>query len=293
MNKFTKQLSVQVALLPTWATLAIAYFGTLIWTLQISFTGSKVVPTNEFVGFQQYERLFASARWLQSLQNMIVFGVLFIAACLVIGFVLAVLLDQKIKCEGVFRTIFLYPYAVSFIVTGLVWQWVLNPTLGLQRALQDLGWSSFTFDWLVRADRAIFVLVIAGVWQGAGLVMALMLAGLRGVDSDLWKAAKIDGISSVRYYLRIVLPILTPTIASAVVLLALGVVKAYDLVVALTGGGPGAATEMPAKFVTDYLFGRQNLGLATAASVLMLIAVIALVAPWFYFQSHLKKMKAG
>ncbi|QND44540.1 sugar ABC transporter permease (plasmid) [Rhizobium lusitanum] len=285
-------IGAHIALAPAWIILIVAYVGTVIWTVQISFTNSKVVPINTFVGLDQYARLFTSLRWLQSLQNMLVFGVLFIGGCLVVGFVLAVLLDQKIKAEGVFRTVFLYPYAVSFIVTGLVWQWILNPTLGLQHAVQGFGWETFTFDWLVRPDRAIFVMVIAGIWQGAGLVMALLLAGLRGVDGDLWKAAKIDGISPVHYYLRIVLPILTPTIASAVVLLALGVVKAYDLVVALTGGGPGAATEMPAKFVMDYLFGRQNLGLATAASTVMLVSVIAMLAPWLYFQSYQKKRKA-
>ena len=284
MKKPLTNIGANAALVPGWVILLVAYIGTVIWTVKISFTASKSFPIDRYVGLDQYERLFRSMRWMQSLENMLVFGALFIIGCLIIGFVLAVLIDQKIRAEGVFRTIFLYPYAVSFIVTGLVWQWVLNPTLGLQNAMRGLGWESFTFDWLVKPDRAIFILAVAGIWQASGLVMALMLAGLRGVDGDLWKAARIDGIRPVNYYLRIVLPILTPTIFSAVVLLALGVVKAYDLVVALTGGGPGHATEMPAKFVMDYLFGRQNLGLATAASTIMLISVIAVLAPWAYYQ---------
>jgi len=274
----------QVALTPAWLIVIFAYVGTILWTIQISFTSSKVFPVSNYVGFSQYTRLFASDRWIISVQNLAIFGVIFIIGCLVLGFLLAVFLDQRIRAESMFRTIFLYPYALSFIVTGLVWQWTLNPTLGIQQTVRNWGFESFTFDWLTRGDRAIYVIAIAGMWQASGLVMAILLAGLRGVDAELWKAAKVDGIPTWRVYVHIVIPILAPMFVTATVLLATAVVKVYDLVVALTNGGPGISTEVPAKFVIEYLFQRQNLGLATAASTVMMITVLCVLAPWLYVQ---------
>jgi len=274
----------QVALAPAWLIVIFAYIGTILWTIQISFTSSKVFPVSNYVGFSQYTRLFGSDRWIISVQNLAIFGLIFIVGCLILGFLLAVFLDQRIRAESMFRTIFLYPYALSFIVTGLVWQWTLNPTLGIQQTVRNWGWESFTFDWLSRGDRAIYVIALAGMWQASGLVMAILLAGLRGVDGELWKAAKVDGIPTWRVYVHIVIPILTPMFVTATVLLATAVVKVYDLVVALTNGGPGISTEVPAKFVIEYLFQRQNLGLATAASTVMMITVLCVLAPWLYVQ---------
>jgi glucose/mannose transport system permease protein len=221
---------------------------------------------------------------LVSIENLVVFGALFLVGCLVLGFLLAAFIDQRVRAEGTLRTIYLYPHAMSFIVTGLVWQWFLNPTLGLQKLMHDAGWQSFTFDWLVNKEMVVYTLVIAGVWQSAGLIMAILLAGLRGVDEDLWKAARVDGIPTWRVYFSIVLPILRPMLITSTVLLAIAVVKVYDLVVAMTRGGPGTASEMPAKFVMDHLFERANVGLATACATFMLITVIAVLAPWLYSQ---------
>jgi glucose/mannose transport system permease protein len=243
-----------------------------------------MLPTLDFVGLEQYARLFSNARFLVSVQNVVIFGALFMLGCLVLGFLLAVFIDQRVRAEGVLRTIYLYPHALSFIVTGLVWQWFLNPTLGLEKLMQDAGWQSFTFDWLVDRQMVIYTLVIAGVWQSAGLIMAILLAGLRGVDEDLWKAARVDGIPTWRVYVSIVLPILKPMLITSTVLLAIAVVKVYDLVVAMTNGGPGTASEVPAKFVMDHLFERANVGLATACATVMLVTVIAVLAPWFYAQ---------
>lgn len=282
--RLIRSLAAQIALIPAWLIVIFAYLGTIAWTIRISFTSSKVFPVYDFVGWKQYERLFATDRWIISGQNLIIFGVCFIVGCLLFGFLLAVFIDQKIRAESVFRTIFLYPYAMSFIVTGLVWQWVLNPTLGVQQTVRNWGWQDFTFDWLVRGDRAIYVVAIAGIWQSSGLVMAILLAGLRGIDQELWKAAKVDGIPTWRVYLHVVVPMLAPMFATATVLLAIAVVKVYDLVIALTGGGPGISTEVPAKFVIDYLFNRQNVGLATAASTVMFVTVLAVLAPWLYAQ---------
>jgi glucose/mannose transport system permease protein len=273
-----------IALLPAAVTVILLYLGCMAWTVVLSFTSSRMLPKLDFVGLAQYERLFANGRFLISLENLVVFGVLFLGGCLVLGFLLAVFIDQRVRAEGVFRTIYLYPHALSFIVTGLVWQWFLNPTFGLQKLGRDLGFESFTFDWLVNRETAIYTVVIAGIWQSAGLIMAILLAGLRGVDNEIYRAARVDGIPLWRFYLSIVLPIIRPMVITAAVLLALAVVKVYDLVVAMTRGGPGNATEVPAKFVMDHLFERQNVGLAMACATFMLVTVIIVLAPWLYAQ---------
>ena len=275
-----------VALIPMALAVGLGYLATALWSLRVSMSSSRTFPNDDFVGLAQYERLFGNERWLLSLQNLAVYGTLFIAACMVIGFLLAVFIDQKVKGEGLLRTIFLYPYAMSFVATGLVWQWVLNPGDGLQQTMRQMGWTSFTFDWITDPDRVIYTVVIASVWQASGLVMALMLAGLRGIDDDLWKAARIDGIPAWRVYLQIVLPMLAPTVATVFVLLFTGVVKVFDAVVAMTQGGPGTASDVPAKFIMDHLFGRANLGLASAGAMLLLLTVMALVAPVMYARSR-------
>jgi glucose/mannose transport system permease protein len=280
--RWGRHLGAKLALLPLVAVVIVVYLGCMLWTVRLSFSSSKLLPMLDWVGLQQYWRLFANDRFVISAINIAIFGVLFIAGCLVFGFLLAVFIDQRVRGEGVFRTIFLLPHAMSFVVTGLAWQWFLNPTLGLQKLVRDLGFQSFTFDWLVNQEMVIYTLVIAGVWQASGLIMAILLAGLRGVDEDLWKAARIDGIPTWRVYLSIVLPLLGPMVVTATVLLAVQVVKLFDLVVAMTRGGPGIASEVPAKFVMDHLFERNNIGLATAAATMMLVTVVAVLAPWIY-----------
>lgn len=270
-----------ISMLPVLLIVAV-YLGTMIWTINISFTDSKILPTNNYVGIANYERLFTSSRWIVSLENLAIFGILFIIGCLLIGTLIAVYMDQKIRAESLLRTIFLYPYAMSFIVTGLAWQWMLNPDMGIQQAVRAFGFTGFDFDWIVDRDMAIYTVIIAAIWQSAGLVMVLMLAGLRGIDEDLWKAIRVDGIPNWRAYLSIVLPNLTPMIGTAVVLLSIATVKVYDLVVAMTAGGPGMATEVPAKFIMDSLFNRADIAIATAAATVLLVIVICIIAPLIY-----------
>lgn len=275
-----------IAIIPMALTVLLAYLGTILWTARVSVSSSRTFPASDFVGASQYIRLFNNERWLLSLQNVAVYGLLFIAACLIIGFLLAVFIDQKVMAEGALRTVFLYPYAMSFVATGLVWQWMLNPELGIQEVLHKLGWTDAQFDWIVDQDKAIYTIVIATVWQASGLVMALMLSGLRGVDDEIWKASRIDGIPRWRVYASIVLPMLKPSVSTAFVLLFVMVVKVFDAVVAMTQGGPGTASEVPAKFIMDYLFGRANIGLASAASIVLLLTVLAIVAPLYFVRSR-------
>ncbi len=217
---------------------------------------------------------------------------LFILACLIVGFLLAVLVDRQLHGGGVLRAIFLYPYALSFIATGLIWQWLLNPELGIQQSVRSFGFAGFRFDWLVDQDRVIYTIVIATVWQGAGLVMAILLAGLRGIDADILRAARLDGVPTWRIYLSVVIPMLGYSFATAALLLLTGAVKLYDAVVAMTQGGPGTASEVPAKFIMDHLFGRANIALASAGATVMVLTVVALLAPLLYARRRALQVRA-
>ncbi len=283
-RRLLRNLSSKIASIPMMLTAVVIFLGGTVWTVVYSFTNSKLLPRAKFVGFDQYERLWDAPRWIVSIQNLAIYGALTLVFSLVVGFVLAALMDQKIRFENTFRTIFLYPFALSFIVTGLVWQWILNPEFGVQSVVRALGWTSFTFDPLYNADIVIYGVLIAGLWQGTGLVMCLLLAGLRGIDEDIWKAARVDGIPMWKTYLFIVIPMMRPVFITTLVIIASGIVKVYDLVVAQTSGGPGIASEVPAKYVYDYMFQAQNLGQGFAASTMMLVTVAIIIVPWAYLE---------
>ena len=281
----------RLVLAPSVAISLFFVYGFMLWTFVLSLTSSRMLPSYDFVGFGQYARLMANERWWVASTNLMIFGVLFVVICLVIGSLLAILLDQKIRQEGALRTIYLYPMALSFIVTGVVWKWLLNPQLGIQAMVQSWGFESFRFDWIVDPDMAIYTLVIAAVWQASGFVMALFLAGLRGIDDSIIKAAQLDGASLPRIYLRVVLPCLRPVVFSAVMILAHIAIKSFDLVVALTGGGPGYATDLPATFMYAHAFTRAQIGLGSASAMLMLGGVLAILIPYLY--SELRSRKHG
>lgn len=275
-----RNLNAKIAALPMVATVLVVFVGCTLWTVLYSFTTSKSLPVLNFTGFSQYVRLFSAPQWTLSMKNIAIYGVLCMSFSLVVGFILAALMDQKIRFENTFRTIFLYPYALSFIVTGLVWQWIFNPQLGLEQVIRDIGFSGFELAILSNRNLVIYVIVIAGLWQMTGLVMVLMLAGLRNIDDEIWKAARVDGIPKWKTYLFIVVPMMKPVLVTTVVLIATGIVKLYDLVVAMTNGGPGIASEVPAKYVYDFMFGWGNLAQGLAASTVMLTTVLIILVPW-------------
>ena len=281
----------RLVLAPSVAISLFFVYGFMLWTFVLSLTSSRMLPSYDFVGFGQYARLMSNERWWVASTNLMIFGVLFVLICLVIGSLLAILLDQKIRQEGALRTIYLYPMALSFIVTGVVWKWLLNPQLGIQAMVQSWGFESFRFDWITDPDMAIYTLVIAAVWQTSGFVMALFLAGLRGIDDSIIKAAQLDGASLPRIYWRVVMPCLRPVVFSAVMILAHIAIKSFDLVVALTGGGPGYATDLPATFMYAHAFTRAQIGLGSASAMLMLGGVLAILIPYLY--SELRSRKHG
>lgn len=287
--QFLRNMNSKIASLPMVATVLVIFVGCTLWTVLYSFTNSKLLPKLNFVGLDQYVRLWGTDRWVVSIKNLAVFGVLSLIFSLVIGFVLAALLDRKIRFENTFRTIILYPFALSFIVTGLVWQWILNPDYGIQKVVRDMGWESFVFDPLYTESVVIYGILIAALWQGTGLVMCLMLAGIRGIDEDIWKASRVEGIPVWKTYIMIIIPMIRPVLVTSVVIIAAGIVKVYDLVVAQTSGGPGVASQMPALYVMDKMFKDQNLAQGFAASTMMLVTVSIILIPWAYIEFGSKK----
>ncbi|MCL6705951.1 sugar ABC transporter permease [Pseudomonas sp. R2.Fl] len=272
----------KLVLAPSFAATLLFVYGFIVFTIFLSFTGSKMLPLYKWVGFENYTKLWALQNWHIAIVNIAIFATLYIVICTALGLMLAIFLDQKIRGEGVLRPIYLYPMALSFIVTGTAWKWFLDPGIGLERIMRLWGWESFTFTWIKDNDMAIYTIVIAAVWQTSGFVMAMFLAGLRGIDNEILKAAQIDGASSFQLYRRIVIPLLRPAFLSAFVILSHLAIKSYDLVIALTGGGPGRSTEMPATFMYSYTFTRNQMGIGAASAVIMLMTIAAIMVPYLY-----------
>jgi glucose/mannose transport system permease protein len=261
------------------------------WTVWVSFTRSTLLPEYSWAGWRNYSGMLASRNWQIAYHNLIIYGTCFVVVTMAIGLLLAVLIDQRIRGENIYRAIFLYPLAVSFVVTGTVWGWLLNPGIGVQKLMHDLGWTSFRFEWLIDRDMAIYTIVIAGVWQASGFAMALLLAGLRSVDADLLKAARVDGAGPLQLYFRVVLPTIGPIFVAVLVMLLQFAIKTYDLVVALTGGGPGLASTLPTVVVYDFMFQRGELARGSAAAVMLLCSLGFVLVPYWLYQKW-KQRKA-
>lgn len=279
----------KLVLAPSFIATVVFVYGFICWTIYLSFTNSKAFPNATIAGTRAYQRLWTwtfqndpPSSWYTSITNMVIFGVLYIGLSLAVGLFLAILLDQKIRGEGVLRPVYLYPMALSFIVTGVAWKWFLDPGLGLEQTLHHWGWTSFHFDWIKNKDRVIYTVVIAGVWQASGFVMAMFLAGLRGIDGEIVKAAQIDGATHVQIYRRIMIPLLRPVFLSAFIVLAHMAIKSYDLVVALTSGGPGGSAWLPSNFMYEYTFKRNEMAVGSASAVIMLIAISCIIVPYLW-----------
>ena len=273
--------SPQIALAPAVIITAVAFVGAIGWTVYISFTGSRRFP--EYLiepdrWSRQYERLFKDRAWGISLDNLLVFGIGSMLA-IIFGFILAAMIEREKRGEDFFRTIFLYPLAISLIVTGIVWRWMFNPALGIENFLHQLGWESASFDWLSDADTAMYGIILASLWQSSGFFMALMLSGLKSINSEIWAAARLDGVGIFRLYVEIIVPMMKFTFLTCAILLSLGVVKAYDIIVAMTNGGPGQSTWMPALFTINAYAAKSNIAYASAAAVIMLLITLAIFLP--------------
>ncbi len=272
----------RIVLAPSFLAILVFVYGFILYTGWLSMTDSRMLPNNDFIGLDNYVKLFALKHWSIALKNLAIFGTLYIVICSCLGLFLAIMLDQQIRNEGFIRTVYLYPMAISFIVTGVAWKWFLDPGIGLENTMHQWGWESFEFKWIKDRNMAIYTIVIAAVWQSSGYVMAMFLAGLRGVDNEIIKAAQVDGASGVLIYRRIIIPMMRPVFLSAFVVLTHLAIKSYDLVVAMTGGGPGRATEVPATFMYSYTFTRNQMGVGASSAIIMLIMVFSIVVPYLY-----------
>jgi glucose/mannose transport system permease protein len=281
----------KLLLSPSAILVLVCVYGYIMFTMYLSFTSSTMMPSYELSGGANYSRLVSLENWAVSLSNLWVFASLYIIFAMTVGLSLAILIDQKVRAESAFRSIFLYPMALSFIVTGTAWKWLLDPGVGLEHTMQSLGWSSFAFGWIKDSEMAIYCVVIAAVWQTAGFVMAMFLAGLRGVDSEQINAARLDGAKTWQIYLHIIIPQLGPVFVSSFVILAHMAIKSYDLVIALTNGGPGRSTWLPSVFMYQYTFTRNEMAIGAASSVLMLVAIGVVVLPYLF--SEMRKVKNG
>lgn len=290
-NRF-EALLPKLVLGPTLIITLVFVYGFIAWTTMLSFTRSRAFAKFDWVGLLQYARVWDHPRWHVAVSNLAVYAILYVVLCLAIGLFLAILLDQRIRAEGGLRAIFLYPMALSFIVTGTAWKWILNPGLGLSKLFHDWGWTSFEFDWIIN-DMAIYTVVIAAVWQASGFVMAMFLAGLRGIDQEMIKAASIDGARMPAIYRRIIIPQLRPVFISALVILVHLAVKSYELVIALTGAGPGYSTELPSTFMYSFTFTRNELGMGAASAVMMLCTVAAIMVPYLYSEMRPRSSAGG
>ncbi len=274
----------KLVLVPPFVVAAFFFYGLATWIVAVSLTPSKGVVNWEWVGLAQYARLSADAGWWKAVGNMARFLPLTIAIPLVLGGLLAVLLDQKIRAEGVLRLLYLYPLALSWIVAGTVWRWILAPDVGIESLLKKHGFPNAHFDWIVNADWSIYAIALVAVWHSTGFVMAMFIAGLRGIDDSIIKAARIDGASMPRVYWSVVLPALRPTVFSALLILLPAMIKTYDLVVVLTQGGPGQSSTLPAFYMFDRFFMREQMGQGAAAGSIILMTCIAIAVPYILLQ---------
>ena len=269
----------------------VCVYGYIMFTVYLSFTASTILPNLEWNGTAAYTRLFALENWSVALGNLWIFASLYILIAMGLGLTLAILIDQKVRAESALRSVFLYPMALSFIVTGTAWKWLLDPGVGVEHTLKTMGIDNSPFDWIKSSEMAIYCVVIAAVWQTAGFVMAMFLAGLRGVDSEQINAARLDGAKTWQIYHRIIIPQLGPVFISAFVILAHMAIKSYDLVIALTNGGPGRSTWLPSVFMYQYTFTRNEMAVGAASSVLMLLGIAVVVLPYLY--TELRKGNHG
>ena len=279
----------KLVLSPSLAMMLVILYGFILFSVYLSFTDSRILPSFGWVGWENYDKLWRLSHWETSLINMGIFASLYIVICTCIGLGLAIFLDQKIRGEGLLRPIYLYPMALSFIVTGTAWKWFLDPGIGLENVMHTWGWTSFEFDWIKNRDYAIYTVVLAAVWQTSGFVMAMFLAGLRGIDNEILRAAQMDGASNWNLYRRIIIPQLRPAFLSAFVILSHLAIKTFDLVIALTGGGPGRATELPATFMYSYTFTRNQMGIGAASATIMLMTIAAIMIPYLYAELREKR----
>lgn len=270
--------------LPSLAAVGVFVYGFIGWTVFTSLTNwNSFIPDLSFVGARNYLALLETPRFQIDLRNTAVFTLAFLAGCLGIGLLLAILLDQRLWGEALFRNIFLFPMSISFIVSGTAWQWLLNPSTGVNLLLDSVGLGALKSRWYTEPRIAIYAVVIAAVWQLSGFTMAMYLAGLRGISDELREAARVDGASEAQLYRRVILPLLRPVTVSAAIVLGHISLKIFDLVFAMTGSGPAFSTDVPGVFMFETTFRGNRFAEGAAIAVIMLVMVAVVVVPYLIY----------
>jgi glucose/mannose transport system permease protein len=288
-------------ILPSILLIAVFVYGFIAWTATVSLSAwDGVRPNYTIVGLNNYARLFTAAggivhrRFTIDLWNTFFFTLFFLLICVVVGLLLAVLLDRNVKGEGIFRTIYLFPMALSFVVTGVVWQWIFAPGApgrprGINALLEMAGLENLQWGWYT--DRAaigpfhlaLIPVIIAAAWQLTGYTMAMYLAGLRGIPEELREAARVDGASELSVYRHIILPMLQPITLSALIILGHISLKIFDLIYTMTGSGPGFVTDVPGIFMFETTFQGNHYSMGAAISFIMLIMVALVIVPYLAY----------
>ncbi len=287
--------------LPSIILIAIFVYGFIAWTGAVSVSKwDGVQPNYESNGLANYRQLFSreggvsARRFTIDLWNTLFFTIFFLLICVVLGLLLAILLDQKVKGEGIFRTIYLFPMALSFVVTGVVWQWIFAPGTatrlrGVNALLHAIGLDALRWKWYTDTNSigpfhvALIPVIIAAAWQMIGYCMAMYLAGLRGVPEELREAARVDGANEAGIYRHIILPILQPITLSALIVLGHISLKIFDLVYTMTGKGPGFVTDVPGIFMFETTFQGNHYAQGAAISIIMLLMVAVVIVPYLIF----------
>lgn len=268
-----------VLVLPSIVLIGLFVYGLIGWNVKTSLEPQpfRRAPS----GTENYTALFDEARWIRDLKNLAVFTVVFIVGSLVMGAILALLLDKGVKGEGFFRSIYLFPMAVSFIASGIVWRWLLNPSSGLNLLLDRVGLGSFQNQWWQEPRWGMAAMAMPAVWQMSGYIMALYLAGFRGVPEELREAARMDGASELRVYRHVVFPHLRPVTLSALVILGHISIKVFDLILAVSG--KQGITETPAVYMWDLIFQASNRPKGAAIATFLLLGVAVLIIPYLVY----------
>jgi glucose/mannose transport system permease protein len=275
-------------LAPSCLLVLLFVYGFIGYSGFISLTAWRgLIPDLTFVGLKQYFDLFAHPRFQRDLINTGVFTLLFLVGNLCLGLVLATLLDRRLKGEGFFRSLFLFPMSVSFVVTGTVWVWIFNPNSGLNVLFSGLGFDTSNWGWITDTRMALFCVVAAAVWQMAGFTMAQYLAGLRGISDDVREAARIDGANEAQIFRHILLPQLWPVTVGAIVILGHISLKIFDLVYVMTQGGPARATDVPGIFMFETTFRGDFYARGAAIGIVMLLLVAMLIVPYLVYSRRM------
>ncbi|MBN1265256.1 MAG: sugar ABC transporter permease [Anaerolineales bacterium] len=272
---------------PSILAIAIFVYGFIGWSVKVSFSAWQgLLPDYTWVGLENYTELFHDRRFMIDLRNTAIFTVLFLAACLIFGLLLALLLDRTRKGANIFRNIFLFPMAVSFIVTGVAWRWLMNPATGtrmsgLNLLFDRLGLDFLISNWHTTPDWGIAFIVIPAVWQMSGFTMALYLSGIQSIPLELREAAMVDGANELQTFRHIILPLLRPITLSAVIILGHTSLKIFDLIVAISG--KDIRLDVPAIYMWTTSFDANNFARGATIGIIMLITVAIVIVPYLVF----------